>query len=201
VTQETVDALQEVDRFYKNCQLLFYDIVASIRQKTLRDRMTNLVGPEGYYAVWNTNESEHRSSFAFDHNDRVRFVFMLAKTHDAHIRSGSQGFKAICRELNIDVVFPFLLITGVFEPRSMERFRNDLSLRRHWLESTVLLNVPDTIHLIDPSTYAFDKVLTIISPVGTNVWECEKALFRIQRLFDITNSEGVETAVDELLKL
>lgn len=201
MTQENVDALREVDRFHKNCLLLFYDIVASIQQKTLTGRITNLVGPEGGYGVWNANESEHRCNFVFDHDDRIRFVFMLVKTHEAHIRSQSSRFKAICRELGVDVVFPFLLVTGVFEPRDIGRFRNDLNLRRHWLESTLLLRVPDDIGLADPSTYGFDKWLTIISQPGTDSWQCEKALFRIQRLIDIKDSQAVEALVDDLLKL
>jgi hypothetical protein len=202
MTPETVDALKEVDRFHKNCRLLFNDMVASIEQKTLTDRRTNVLGPEGGYEVYSANISEHRDGFIFDHNGRLRFVFMLVKTREEYITSDkSPGFKAICRVLNIDVVFPFLLVTGIFEPRSVDLASSSIYLRRHWLESTVLLNVPDTLYLVDPSTYGFDRVITIMSPTGTNSWECEQALFKIRQLTDITNSDGVETVVDELLKL
>jgi hypothetical protein len=200
MTPETVDALKEVDRFHKNCRLLFNDMVASIEQKTLTETRANVLSPEGRYDVSSANISEHRCGYIFNHDGRLRFVFMLVKTQEDQIASDkSPGFRAMCQALKVDMVFPFLLVTGIFEPRSVDLASSSIYLRRHWLESTVMLNVPEPVYLTEPSTYSFDKVITITSPVGNPSWHCEHALFRIRWLSHITNSNEVETVVDELL--
>jgi len=200
--EETTDALKEVDRFHKNCLLLFEDLVDSIRKRLLADRITDIGYPDGWYQVRNANNSEHWRHFIFEHNDRIRFIFMLVKTNDEHLRSGqSHGFKAICHTLGVDAVFPLLLVTGLFEPRTIKRFREDLNLRRNWLGNTLLLRVPDNVQLAEPSSYGFDKLLTVMSQDGTDPWSCEKAVFKIRRLIDIKDSRAVETVVDDLITL
>lgn len=198
---QLVNALGEVDRFHKNCQLLFDDLIASIREKTLRDSITNLVGPEGGYWIGNANDSDHRRQFVFDHNGRIRFAFMLVKTKEEHIRDQSSGYKGVCSQLGVDMVFPLLLITGVFEPRDITRFRNDLNVRRNWLNCTILLRVPENIALLDPSFYCFGQPLTITSPDGTNSWWCEQSTFKIRRLIDIKDSQMIDEVADDLLRL
>jgi hypothetical protein len=201
MTQGLVNALVEGDRFHKNCLMLFDDLIASISDKTLRDNITDLVGPEGGYWVSNVRESEHRRQYVFGHDSRIRFVLMLVKTKEPDIR-GSSGYRAVCRQLGVDMVFPLLLVTGVFEPRDTTRFRNNLNLRRNWLSNTLLLGgVPETIRLLDPALYCFNQLLTITSPDGTDSWWCEKAAFKLRRLNDIRDSQMVEEVVDELLKL
>ena len=100
MSQEIVKALRDVDAFHKNCQLLFHDIESSIRQNTLLETIKDPV----VFQLWcmveratNASNSEHRGNFVFDHDDRIRFVFMLVKTHENHLRSQSAGFKAICQ--------------------------------------------------------------------------------------------------------
>jgi hypothetical protein len=199
MTQGLVNALVEGDRFHKTCLMLFDDLIASIRYKTLRDNITVLIN-EGGYRVEKVEESEHRRMYVFDHDSRIRFVLMLVKTKESDIR-GSSGYRAVCSQLDVDMVFPLLLVTGVFEPRDTTRFRNDGNLRRNWLRNTLLLGVPEGIRLLDPALYCFNQLLTITSPDGTNSWWCEKAAFKLRRLNDIRDSQMVEEVVDELLKL
>jgi hypothetical protein len=199
VTNSVFNTLKQVDLFHKNCLLLFEDIIACVRAKTLSSNMTDLLGPEGSYQFSNATESEYRRQFIFDYNGRIRFVFMLVKTKEEHIRGKSSDFKAVCSKLNVDVVFPLLLITGVFEPRDITRFRAQYQVRRNWLDNPLLLRVPENIRLAEPSSYCFDSLLTVTSPEGTDSWWCEKAVFKIRRLIDIQDNQAVETIVDELL--
>jgi hypothetical protein len=127
MSQDIVKALSEVDGFHKDCMLLFNDIVASIRQNTLTGSIRDLVDPELWCNIEDrprdhTINSEHRGNFLFDHDGRMRFVLMLVKTHEDHLRNQSHGFKAICRQLGIDVLFPLLLVTGLFEPQDAPRW-------------------------------------------------------------------------------
>ncbi len=126
---------------------------------------------------------------------------MLVKVKEEQIRGRSPGFKAVCQQIGIDIVFPLLLITGVFEPRDIQRFRNDANVRRNWVYHTLLLEVPDNIPLANPNTYCFNENLTALSLEGTDSWWCEKAMFKIRRLVDIKDSQAVEGVAEELLRL
>jgi hypothetical protein len=202
MSQDIVNALSEVDGFHKDCMLLFDDIVASIRQNTLKGVIKPLVGPERWCDVkQNAIDSDHQGNFMFDHDGRMRFVFMLVKTYEGYIRSQSAGFKAICRELGVDVLFPLLLVTGVFEPREVPRSRYNDDNYRNWLHSTLLLRVPENEHWPDPTNYALDKTLTIELQSRNGTQWCEKARFTIRRLTDIRDSRKVEEIVEDLLKL
>lgn len=199
MTNDYINALKQVDHFHKNCLLLFDDIVALIREKTLSDNLVDLTYPEGSYQFLKATESEYRRQFIFDHNGRIRFIFMLVKTKEEHIRGKSSGFKAVCSQLSVDVVFPLLLVTGVFEPRDITRFRTQQNVRRNWLDNPLLLRVPDNILLAEPFSYCFDTLLTVMSRDGADSWWCEKAMFKIRRLIGIQDSHAVETVVDDLL--
>jgi hypothetical protein len=202
MSQEIVNSLREVDGFHKNCMLLFDDIVASIRQNTLTGIITPLVGPERWCDVkQNAIDSDHQGNFMFDHGSRLRFVFMLVKTYEGYIRSQSPGFKAICRALDVDVLFPLLLVTGMFEPREVPRWRYNDDNYRRWLHSMLLLRLPENESWPDPATYALDNELHIEMPGGDSTPWCEKATFTIRRLTDIRDSQAVEKIVGELLRL
>ena len=104
---DTIKALKEVDRFHKNCQLLFDDLKASLQEKTLQSKFTQLT--EDSWSGLNTTNSEHRRHFIFDHDGRIRFAMMLVKVKEEQIRGRSPGFKAVCQQIGIDIVFPLLL--------------------------------------------------------------------------------------------
>jgi hypothetical protein len=205
MSQDIVKALSEVEGFHKDCMLLFNDIVASIRQNTVTGSLKGLLGPEHWYAVEDTPavraiESSHQGNFVFDHNGRMRFVFMLVKTAENYFRRQSPGFKAICQQLNVDVLFPLLLITGVFEPQT-PGLPPSLEVYRHWLASTLLLGVPQTVQWPDPATYVLNELRTIKIPGGNGSQWCETAVFTIRRLTDIRDRQDVETIVAELLRV
>jgi hypothetical protein len=149
--QETVNALKEVDGFHKTCALLFDDIEAAIQRNPLTASMSKLLGPERWYAVEGANRSEHRGNFLFDHDGRIRFVFMLVKTHENYLRGKSPGFEAICQHLKVDVLFPLLLVTGVFEPREVPPLTRNGWTYRRWLDGTLQLDLPNNDYLPDPS--------------------------------------------------
>jgi hypothetical protein len=206
MSQETVNALSEVDGFHKDCMLLFNDIVASIRKNTLTGNISDLVGPENWCVIEDnrrdrTVDSSHQGNFLFEHDGRMGFVFILVKTHDIYFRRQVPGFKAICQQLGVDVLFPLLLVTGVFEPREVPRWRNNDERYRRWLDSTLLLSVPHTVQWPDPKNYALNKSLTIKIPGGDGSQWCEKATFTIRRLTDIRDNRKVEEIVEDLLTL
>jgi hypothetical protein len=191
--------------------LLFNDIVASIRQNTLTDSIKNLVGPDHWCDVVDRPnihaiDSGQQGDFVFDHDGRMRFVFMLVKTAEDYFRRQSSGFKAICPQLSVDqigadVVFPLLLVTGVFEPREVPRWPYNDNKYRHWLASTLLLGLSQTVQWPDPTTYFLNELLTIKIPGGDGSQWCETAKFTIRRLTDIRDSKEVEKIVAELLRL
>jgi hypothetical protein len=202
MSQEIVNALRWVDGFHKNSMLLFDDTVASIRQNTLTGIIKPLVGPERWCDVkQNAIDSDHQGNFVFDHDGRLRFLFMLVKTSEGYIRDQSPGFKAICRELHVDVLFPLLLVTGVFEPQEVPRWRYNDDNYRRWLHSTLLLRAPENKHWPDPTNYALDKLLTIEVQGGDGIPWCEKARFTIRQMTDIRDSHDVDKIVAELLRL
>jgi hypothetical protein len=185
--------------------LLFNDIVASIRQNTLTGSMKSLLGPEHWCDVVDRPnvhaiDSGHQGNFVFDHNGSMRFVFMLVKTAENYFRLQFPGFKAICQQLHVDVWFPLLLVTGVFEPQ-VPGSSPSPQVSRDWLASTLLLGVPQTAQWPDSTTYVLNELLTIKIPGGNGSQWWEKATFTIRQLTDIRDSHEVEKIVAELLKL
>jgi hypothetical protein len=200
MNEEVVNSLREVDRFYKNCLLLFDDLIASIKEKTLFDKVTRLIMEKGY-SVWSAKSSEFRALIVIEHNSRFRFALLLVKVNE-ELLPKSPGFKSVCQELGINMLFPLIIVTGVFEPRDIENFRTiKYDNRRNWALNTLLLDVPDDIKLADPMTYRFGEKLTVTSQEGTSPWYCEKAIFYIRPLTEIKDSKVIEERVEEMLKL
>jgi len=202
MTQEIVRALSGVDGFHKNCMLLFDDAAALVRRNTLTGTIKPLLGPERWCDVkQNAIDSDNQGNYLFDHDSRLRFVFMLVKTYEGYIRSQPSGYKAICQQLGVDVVFPLLFITGVFELREVPGWRYNDDNYRRWLHSILLLRVPENESWPNPTDYALDKLLTIDAPRGTGTQWWEKATFTIRQLTDIRDSKAVGNIVAELLGL
>ncbi len=198
MNEETIKALQSIDAFHKKCLLLFEDIVTSIREKTLPSNMTDLVN-EGNYSIWDSNQSEHMKRYVFEQDGVIRFVYMLIKTKEEQVRAAN-GYKTICQELGANVLFPLILVWGIFKPRDVERFRNQLNVRRSWTMNTVLLQVPDNVKFTRTTPYTFKNTLTFNTPEGTDSYYCENASFIIYPLTEIQDSHDVERLVDELLE-
>ncbi len=194
-----VQALRSVDDFHKNAALMFEDIHASIQQRGLAANLTSRQGPEGQYGLWNSKDSEHKRLFVFEYAQKYRFVQMLVKIHDGKLRGGGTKYKAVCARLEVDPVFPLLIVWGVFHPRDIGRFNGDGNVRRNWADNTVLLGVPDDITLADPSSYTWDGTVSVESPPGTDSWHCESAAVRLRRLTDIHDTRDVGNLVTDLM--
>lgn len=206
MNQDTVTILKEIDRFHKECALLFEDLVKCINEKLLTDTFESLpLGKvEGYWVAWNGKASAYKRVLIINKKDtdRFQFVQMLVKTHEPDLRGAeSPGFKAVCECLDVDPVFPLLLVTGVFEPRDVSRFRNNKDVRKHWVDQTLLLNVRQDLRLLSPDCYRFNEWLSIESEPGTDSPFCGKAVFKIRRLLDIHDSQDVEKVVDDLFSI
>jgi hypothetical protein len=202
IENETIKAIRSVDSFHKKCILLFDDIVSVIKEKTLTDEVVH-IGHEGSYGVWNVNESEHLRQYIFKHNDIIRFVCMFVKIRENKLRAYLTGFQKICHELEIDPVYPLIIVFGLFQPRDNDRFLQELNLRRNWIDNTVMLGMPDNIvqGTTRSTPYEFDKLLWIETPLGTDSWYCEKSIFKIMELLEVKNSKGVESISENLLNI
>jgi len=201
---KTIEAISSVDLFHKNCLLLFQDVVSTIREKTITSEVSNLVGPEGHYQVWNINESLYQRQYVFQHDKQIRFVCMFIKIQENKLPN-SLGFKQICRdELHIDPIYPFIIVFGLFQPRDVKRFSEQLNVRRNWIENTILLSVPEDIikkKVTRSDPYKFGELLEIETTDDTDSWYCEKSLFIIKKLVDVKDSEAIGSLVDELIKI
>ncbi|WP_295455853.1 hypothetical protein [uncultured Thiodictyon sp.] len=199
---ELVSALKSADVFHKNLLLMFDDLVSLVREKAynsiLKD-LTGPTGPEGGYWIWNANASEHRRLWIFSHDDRIRFVVMLIKTHEDHLKGNSAIFKAMCAQLKRDPRFPLLLIYGVFEPRDSNRFNKDQNLRRHWARNATLIEIRGEQEHSDIARLHLGDEFTLESQVDTDSWWCEKGKFVIRDLTTITDATELCCVADHLL--
>jgi len=203
VSKELIDAISSVDSFYKNCFLIFEDIVSLIKEKTLKDNISPIPENDGAYWIGNSKLSSSYKMSVFKHNDKFRFVVMFIKTNEEKLRNNSSNFKLICHELNIDSIYPLIIVFGIFHPRDIKRFLGSLDVRRGWIENTLLLNVPENVgkSFIRSEPYKLEELLSIETVTGTDSWYCEKAIFKIRKLIDVKDSNEVEKIVDELLSI
>ena len=107
----------------------------------------------------------------------------------------------VCSRLGIDPVVPLIVCYGTFEPRDTMRFSQEANVRRNWANNTVLLDLPDDVHLAEPHAYSFENAISISSSEGTKSWYCEKAIVKIRRLLDIENSQQIDALVTDLLAM
>jgi hypothetical protein len=197
---QIIETLDSVDKFHKNIYLLYDDLIASIKQKTITGDLLSLTGPEGGYFVY--NESDYSRRYVFKYDAKFKFIWLFVKAHENKLQSNSAGYKEICNELNINPIFPMLMIYGNLIPRDTTYFNGDHNVRRNWIENTLMLNMPDdTISTtIRSKPYEFEKLLQFSTSEGTSSWYCEESLFKLRKLMTIKNSEHVELIVDELLE-
>lgn len=202
MSNTTIEALKSVDAFHKNCQLLFDDLVSLIREKTLADHIRDLLGPEGGYCVWNSRESEHKEVYIFEHNEQIRFISMFIKNREENIKKNSDGYKDICRELGIDIIYPFVLVFGVFKVNDRDRFINDRYLKFNWINNTLLIGLPENIlaQLSRPS-YKLNETIEINMNGEVDSWYCNGAVFKIKSLFNIKDPCNLEEVANELLNI
>ena len=98
------------------------------------------------------------------------------------------------------MLFPLLLVTGVFEPQVLG-FSPRGNFYERWLNTILQLSVPDNVRWPPPSTYCLDKLLTIEIQGGDRSQWYERAIFKIRQLTDIRDSGKVDDIVAELLGL
>jgi hypothetical protein len=200
---QEIEPLQQMDQFHKNCLLLFDDLVAAVRQRTLKTRLAEVLGPEGSYSVWRPDLSEGYRRVIFEHEAHFRFAFMLVKSSEERLKEqGSADFRSVCGQLGLDVLFPLILVAGVFEPRDPAAFRSaELWVRRNWLDNTLLLGFfPQRQKIAEPSAFSLGSVVSVggetVSPQN-----CQRAHFRIWRLTEIKDTTALNGIVDQLLAM
>lgn len=111
----TVEAMQAMDKFLKNCLLLFDDFVAVIKERTLKSASVQLLLEERSYLVSTSAWSAGSGRVILDHDGQCTFGYMLLKTSEDSLRA-SDLFKEVCGELNVNPVFPMIFVAGVIEP-------------------------------------------------------------------------------------
>jgi hypothetical protein len=198
MNNNSIDILASVDDYHKNCSLLFSDLVATIRQKTLAQGITDLL-LEGGYWLWDSNDSEHKRRFVFEYNGCTRFCMMLVKTKESEIQN-SPGYRTACEQLCVNIFFPQLLIIGKFNIADIKTFQGDLWLKRSWVDCVLLLNFDQSVEVKKPNPYKFDKVLSIRSQSKNQGW-IRSAEFKIYLLSNIKDSAVLGTVADDLLKM
>jgi hypothetical protein len=95
-----VEPLREGDAFQKNVFLMFNDIEAAIREKTLAVTLTDRLRPESSCGVWTSKNSEHKHLYIFESGGALRFVQILVKAQDDLLRSYGSQYKAVCKARN-----------------------------------------------------------------------------------------------------
>lgn len=197
---ELVSALDSVDSFHKNAMLLFDDLLRMVREKAYADKIEDITN-EGGYGVWNITDSEHMRLWIFKHNDSFRFVVMLIKAHDAYLRGNSATYKDMCHQLERNPKFPLILIYGIFEPREISRFYNDLNLRRQWIRNVAMIEIQEGQTYPKAKELKFGNTYALESKEGFSPYYCEKAKYVICDLTTITDSTKLSNIVDQLLTL
>ena len=197
-------SLKQVDKFYKKCNLIFEDIVAEIKDKSIDLNITNLVGPEGAYNIWNSSESAAKKLYVFSQESKgYKFVMLLLKVQDELVKGGAgAGYKTICQELGADIEVPLFLVYGKFEPRDDNRFINDLNLKRHWTDHILKLRLNnDILSKCTTTNYKYDEYVSFETDSNIDTWWCSKSKFKIIKLVSIQDSENVEKIVNDLIEM
>lgn len=201
MSSETIKAISSVDIFHKNCSLLFEDIVATIKSKTISDNTIDLLRPEGNYWVWDSKSSEHLKRFSFKHNGSLRFMSMFVKIKEESLQSNSTAYKMVCNELEIDPLYPLIIVYGLLQPRDVDLFKTELNQRRNWIDNTIMLNVPDDIvkQMSHVSSYSANKVIERKTLDEANSWYCQQSTIKIRPLLSIKDSSDIQNIVDDFL--
>lgn len=211
------ETLKSVDLFNKNCHLMFNDLCSTIRNKIMTSSLTGhqiILGNNSgepwiglnVERVYSDNRRHYMFKLEKDEKDQFYFVAMVLKARDDLI---SDKYKEICRQLDVDIEFPLLLITGTMEPRDRDRFTKDANIRRRWVYQTLMMGLNDWENIqitsasfnLNKSDYALEKNLNLCTPQGTDSLWCESATFKIRRVIDITDSIKVANIADELLAM
>ena len=201
MNSQMVEALRAMDSFLKNCQLLFDDFVATIKDRTLKSPSVE-VFLERSYQVWNPS-SWGMCRWIWNHDGRFSFGNMLIKIDETWLRA-SDSFKEICSELNVDPVFPMILVAGVLEPKDPARLRTgEAWYKRAAVDDAVLLGRSDSAPAkhVKRTEYKTGSVVSITYDNSVDWRRCQEARFRIWPLEDIPDSKVLGQVVDEVLRL
>ena len=108
-TNSFVKPLREADAFHKNVSLMFDDMVASIREKTLSSTITVRHAPERQCGVWSSTNSEHKGLFVFKSDSLFRIIYVLVKVSEELLQRQGSKYKSVCAAIEIDPVIPLIL--------------------------------------------------------------------------------------------
>ena len=205
------NALKSMDVFYKDCYLMFDDVVRCIKERAFE------ILEDEYKFSLNATQSQNRRHCIFkvpQRADRIYFALMLIKMRDDLF---NDTYNSICDRLEVDSEFPLLIVTGFIEPVNGESInykgRDEKILRGLWIYHTLQVshgkfgnNFTDPNRLspftLESGEYDFKIPLNLrVRPDIGEHWWCENATFRIRRLTDITDSKAVADIVEELLSM
>jgi hypothetical protein len=200
---QTVEALRAIDKFLRNCLLLFEDFVAMIKDRTLKSASSEVLPLELSYQVGRSTWSGGSGKAILEHAKRHTFGFMLLKTPDDALRT-SDSFKEVCGELNVDPVFPMILVAGVLVPKDPTLLRSEGPwYRRAALDDTVLLanSWGPPPKPSERTEYKVGAVTSIKFDESQDWRRCQEARFRIWPLDNIPDSAVLEQVADEVLRI
>jgi hypothetical protein len=195
---EVVSAMQDVDNFQKNLLLMFEDLRKIVWEKAYRETITDITNEGGSW-IWDPSDSEHKRIWIFEHNKIIRFVAMLVTTSDKQLKGNSSIFKAMCSKLKRDPKNPLIMLYGVFSPRTIDTFKNDLNIIRHWVQNVLLMELHEDHGPIDIEAIEFGEILSLESKIGTNAWSCESARYTLSDLMALTDSEKLTAVAYKIL--
>ncbi len=212
--------LKSADEFHKNCHLVFKDLHdAIVRMKSgACFSGFNQLTYEAYANLSSTDMfSVSHGGFVFelkkDNEKKYYFCFMPIKIADHLI--GDNYKTIVCKQLEIDIQFPLILVTGFFKPRSIDQFVGSSSIgnrvRWNWMYNTLLSasepwlnNSISNVEFIYDKNYCFDNEInlsTLPKNKDNSHWWCENATFKIHRLLDISDSNKVSETAEDLLNM
>jgi hypothetical protein len=200
VDNQTLEAVGAMDRFLKNCLLLFEDFVAMIKERTLKNASVEVLPLERSYLVGPSTWSGGGGKIILEHGGRCTFGYMLLKTPDDSLRT-SDSFREICGELNVDPVFPMILVAGVLVPKDPARLRSEGPwYKRAAIDDTVLLGNPPA-KPSDRTAYKIGSLISIKYDQTQDWRRCEEARFRIWPLEKIPDSKMLGEVADQTLAM
>ncbi len=211
--------LKSVDLFYRDCDLIFRDIVNTIGDVDILDDQHFL----SYMKKMEGSENRSHRIFKKNNDDpRILFALMVIKMQDQPDNlCSSKVYQEICKKLNIDYDFPLLLITGFIGPNAdnsnikyIENNRRN-TYHRLWMYYSLQVShgewgntfgspeFPPNGFNLEANDYDFNKVLTLNTVGSPNVITKHmvgaSVTFKIRRVTDIKGHGDIEKIVEDLM--
>lgn len=198
---ELTKTLHEVDAFHKNLFLLFEDLVQCIREKAYSETLQTAGYPEGTYGIGETNKSEFRRYHVFRHQNKVRFITMLVKTHEDYLNGGNTAYKELCRQLDRDPRFPLLLACGVLKLCGQDILDTNTYARREWTLNACFLNLQNKYEISAPGEIRLENSLTLKNTDKSSPYGGSELEVSFHDLATLTDSLKLSDMAERLLKM